>query len=80
MRHADKMHKCAFLRNIRVVSTAHRAAKDGMASFGKPGYGRNARERADFVAALRQHGPPAAHIARAADQEDGFLLQAISLY
>ena len=71
MRHAHKMHKCAFLRNVRVVSATYRAAKDRVASHGKPGYGRNASERAEFVAALKQHArQPATHIARAASEED----------
>jgi|ERR1044071_2554408 hypothetical protein len=75
MRHADKMHKCAFLGNVRVVSSAHRTSEDRMASHGKPGYGRNARERADFMATLEQHASqPAAHIAGAAREEDGLAL------
>jgi len=43
-----------------------------MATQGKPGYGRNARKRADFVAALEQHGrQPATHVAGAARKKDG---------
>ena len=67
MGHADKMDECAFLGNVRVVSAAHGAAEDRMASHGKPGHGRNARKRTHLMAALEQHGnKPAAHVAGAA--------------
>jgi len=55
MRHADQMHKCAFQGNVRVVSAADCAAKNGMASWWKFGYGRYAGKGADFMAARKQY-------------------------